>query len=912
MRHPLIQLNLSEFEELLSRYEFIRRISAVHLHHTQRPGVSQYRGLQTLENMCRFHTDELRFSDIAQHITVAPDGSIWTGRPWNHMPASAAGHNGTADNGPFMIEMIGNFDRSCDALEGIQRQVVLAAIVAIQRRFGRSKAPLVFHRQMNPERTCPGSEIDYNEIVAEVENLHRVPRSYSLQLDSSDDAPIDASKRISSGNVREHVLRKAVNALFSEAPELPALEDEPPETLQDTPLGSFASARSRSRGLGPQQRRDLRRHVIRMRNGQLSAEGEFFSSPSDVYDLFSIHLARAYEDAASYTRPLRLLLYAQSGLLSEQSSLQYASSVIPWWLQNGIYPVFLLWEANFLETMRELLRGVQSRLESSGLRQVSDAAIERIGSELGRTAWSGLKRNAELCSETEGGGFLFAQLLTTFCSDRNVELHAACHSAGTLFHASFLPLIAETIEIRSLHLLAPAISTHDFRRLQSLMGAGINYTTIYTMSREFELGDRGPGGYRKSLLYLIHRGLEMHTPTPVLGLDVSLSSEMELRRLFGADGHESKLGEVLLSKTPAGTGRYASLSTSHGGFENDSATMNCVALRVLGLKGDSDLEASFPSLDYTEYETEDIVYSVLREFSVEAPLPAAIPAVGTGQSPAVVSPSVSSPGQRGRRLALCVGINSYVRSPLTGCIADAQRWKRVLEQLGFSASILPEHAATYTGLKQSFSDFVASGRTGDTLVFQYSGHGTQIPDLDPDSESDEQDEAICPIDFDVAQVLADDEIGNVIDQVQPGVNLTLFIDCCHSGDVSRFALGRSVRPRSDSIHPRFIKLSVDEIQRYRQARSGLHIRRREGGRSKQEILFSACRASEIAFERDGQGDFTRHATSVLESAGDTLTNVAFLERILASFGRSPQQHPELTCVTKLRAAGIFASVARSV
>ena len=103
-------LSVGEFAELVARFPFTRRIETVHLHHTWKPTHADYDGLRTIEAMWRYHTQTNGWSDIAQHVTVAPDGTIWTGRPWNQPPCSAAGHNGNRFAGPFMIEMIGDFD----------------------------------------------------------------------------------------------------------------------------------------------------------------------------------------------------------------------------------------------------------------------------------------------------------------------------------------------------------------------------------------------------------------------------------------------------------------------------------------------------------------------------------------------------------------------------------------------------------------------------------------------------------------------------------------------------------------------------------------------------------------------------------------------------------------------------------
>ena len=57
--------------------------------------------------MRKFHMEQNGWSDLAQHLTIDPQGGLWTGRNWNLAPASATGHNGTAGEGPICFTIYG-------------------------------------------------------------------------------------------------------------------------------------------------------------------------------------------------------------------------------------------------------------------------------------------------------------------------------------------------------------------------------------------------------------------------------------------------------------------------------------------------------------------------------------------------------------------------------------------------------------------------------------------------------------------------------------------------------------------------------------------------------------------------------------------------------------------------------------
>jgi len=83
-------------------------------------------------------------------------------------------------------------------------------------------------------------------------------------------------------------------------------------------------------------------------------------------------------------------------------------------------------------------------------------------------------------------------------------------------------------------------------------------------------------------------------------------------------------------------------------------------------------------------------------------------------------------------------------------------------------------------MKNALQQFVKKANPGDTLFFQYSGHGCEVKDRNGD-EKDGFDEALCPLD---GGTIIDDWIfANVIKPIEakPKVSLFAVFDCCHSG-----------------------------------------------------------------------------------------------------------------------------------
>ncbi len=105
-------------------------------------------------------------------------------------------------------------------------------------------------------------------------------------------------------------------------------------------------------------------------------------------------------------------------------------------------------------------------------------------------------------------------------------------------------------------------------------------------------------------------------------------------------------------------------------------------------------------------------------------------------------------------------------------------------------------APTLAAIRQAFADLEKRISPGDFVYLHFSGHGSQAPAIDPDSELDGLDELFLPVDIgpwndttgNVENALVDDEIGALIGGLQAkGAMVWAVFDSCHSGTATRAA-----------------------------------------------------------------------------------------------------------------------------
>jgi hypothetical protein len=865
MKAALLPLTLRDLVEVLQCFPFKQAITTVRLKYVS----AQRRGSAEAEP--------------EPHLVVGPHGVLHAGGDWSRGPA--AGRHGEM---PFVIGIVRD-EASEEPLDGHQRSATLQVVARVQKRFN-----LALEQLDRAEGKALFSVDELRRVRAEVE------REKPFSPTAQDPAvPLDESRRLVSividqlrrvgGESRESGAFDLYGGRLATPPAAPSV-DVSPET--------------REIELSPGVLQELRPHVINLVQGRFSTDGEFQTSPEDVDAIFSEHLVNwARSRPADATLPI--VIYAHGGLVSEHAGLGIAATQVQWWKDNGAYPLHFVWETGLFETLGQILN--PNRERALDFAAPTDFLLETLARHIGGVAiWSGMKRSAERASDAVGGARFVARKLAAFCGGEfgaRIELHAVGHSAGSIFHAHFIPAALEegAPPFASLQLLAPAVRVDTFAEtLLPRIGAGkgVERLAMFTMARPFELDDNCAIIYRKSLLCLIRAALEPQSNTPILGLEESLRANSALKRLFNLDGAGAGAAEVVFSKTNATTGRSASTSTTHGGFDNDVPTMNSVARRIL----DRDDIISFPAA------TDRAIVGATEAFAPSPMVAALLDRVrADGSSLQTAAASIEPrkpsrpPGSNGgvSKRALCVGIDRYPTAPLGGCVNDARQWEQALTSLGFATDALHDEQATRDVITAKLENLIRTSRPGDTVVFQYSGHGTQLQDLDGD-EPDSFDEALCPIDFAQGHFIIDDDLARIFTQIPEGVNVTVFTDCCHSGTITRLAVGTPTVPDMNvGARARFVVATAEMEAAHRADRSrqlgGRGVARRNVFATQREVLFAACRASEVAMERSGHGDFTTRAVPLLVRGAGSATNAAIQEQILRAFGPNPQQHPELHC-----------------
>lgn len=640
---------------------------------------------------------------------------------------------------------------------------------------------------------------------------------------------------------------------------------------------------STARGVPPFSKEDyalLRRHVVSMRNGQLHKgptgdpddPNRFQTNKANLDALLKTVKGHIDAERRAKDGPARIMLHAHGGLVTTASGLDYARAVIPWWLANGVYPIFFVWESGLWNTISDLLARWWDPSRELYPEELLDPTWEMLFRNCGgRAMWTEMKADARGASDDDhdGGAALFAAGLGSLLAplkDGEAAVHAVGHSAGSVFLGHLLEMAKKNgvTSFESIALLAPAMRVDLFKStfVEAMKTGQVKNLSMFTMTRKAEHKDT-VGPYQKSLLYLVSRAFEAERGAAILGLQEVVLGDPQLRSLFGEDNSHAP-ATVVWAPTLAGSPRPSD-AEAHGDFDNDQSTMQSVAEDIIGRK-----PTDFPA-DRT------------RGRSVEP-------------RPAGGSSGEGGPQRRGAqgstKKALCIGIDDYPSAPLTGCVADARLWAEKFTALGFDVTVLINEQATTGEILRHLTELVAQAHTGDVVAFQYSGHGTEMPDLDHDEQIGNpratHDQALIAHGAALGEVILDDDLAEIWDIIREGANVTAFFDSCHAGDsirgeVTETGVGTNATIEFNddpTVNVRWVASLADAQAAFRRLRgSPPPVTTRPPVRA---ILFSACKPDEVAYESGGHGVFTRAATPLLSTPPLRLTNAEFAQRVGAT------------------------------
>lgn len=350
---------------------------------------------------------------------------------------------------------------------------------------------------------------------------------------------------------------------------------------------------------------DIRPYVVDVaNNGELSDSGDYWTTPEDLARLFN-------ETLPATTRgwkKRRILLYLHGGLNSESAAAKRIVALRDVMLENEIYPLHVMWESDFLASVGNLFKDLfteADKLAGGGflenLTEAKDRVLELTLARAGFRIWGEMKENAQLASEHARGLGAIQQIAQAVEAAKKElaahdktgwELHIVGHSAGSIFAAHALPLLSRLgIPLKSVQFMAPAIRIDTFSKLllPALQTGKTPLPSLYLLSDKLERDD-SVGPYGKSLLYLVSNAFEGERDVPILGMKAFLDADPVLAKLFAGkvDGRPALVVSEGIPIAPdriadaARTG--ASVSHTHGGFDNDCATMNSMLVRVLDAK----------------------------------------------------------------------------------------------------------------------------------------------------------------------------------------------------------------------------------------------------------------------------------------------------------------------------------------
>lgn len=182
--------------------------------------------------------------------------------------------------------------------------------------------------------------------------------------------------------------------------------------------------------------------------------------------------------------------------------------------------------------------------------------------------------------------------------------------------------------------------------------------------------------------------------------------------------------------------------------------------------------------------------------------------VGINEYHSVEPPPESSlPGSTAHSSA-AASVQRGTWGALDGCVNDATLMQQILkDRFGFPPAnvvFLKDRDATRDRILEEFKrHLIDSASPGDTSLFYYAGHGSQVKNLGS-PEAGQMDETLVPVDVPQgARDIRDKEMARLYRAAtQKSIALTVILDSCHSGGMARGAWNGTGKVRYVPADPR--------------------------------------------------------------------------------------------------------------